>query len=137
MTERYFVDVNIPMYAAGAQSPWKAPCTDFLAAAAEGRFVAVTDVEVFQEILHRYLHLKQREQAFQIFDLFRRIVTDVLPVEPVDMDSARDLLARYQELTSRDGIHAAIARRYGLPIVSYDKHFDALPFLTRLEPDRF
>lgn len=135
MRLRYFVDVNIPMYAAGAPSPWKAPCTKFLELAAQDVFDTVTDVEVFQEILHRYLHLSRREQAFAVFDLFFRIVSEVLPVEPTDMVAARDLLEKYPQLSSRDAIHAVIAHGHGLPMVSYDKHFDSLPFITRLEPD--
>ena len=134
MRKRYFVDVNIPMYAAGTPNPWKATCAEFLERAARDEFDSVTDAEVLQEILHRYLHLSRRDQAFAVFDLFLRIIGEVLPVEAADMVGARELLEAHPELNSRDAIHAAIAHRHGLPIVSYDKNFDALPFLTRLEP---
>ena len=136
MTKRYLVDANIPMYAAGAESEWKAPCVAFLKRAAAGEFEAVTDVEVLQEILHRYLHLSKRAEAFQVFDLFSRIVGEIIPVEARDMNAARVLLEKHPTLTSRDAIHAAIARRHGLALVSYDRHFDDLPFISRLEPDQ-
>lgn len=93
-------------------------------------------MEVLQEILHRYLHLSKRAEAFQVCDLFSRIVGEVLAVEAGDMDEARALLETHPGLTSRDAIHAAIARRHGLAVVSYDRHFDDLPFISRLEPDQ-
>lgn len=136
MKGRYLVDANIPMYAAGAASQWKAPCVAFLSRAGAGDFEAFTDVEVLQEILHRYLHLSKRPEAFQVYDLFSQIVGEVLAVEAGDMDAARVLLESHPALTSRDAIHAAIARRHGLAVVSYDRHFDVLPFISRLEPDQ-
>jgi len=134
MKERYLVDVNIPMYAAGAPSPWKEPCAAFLKRAAHNEFDAVTDAEVFQEILHRYLHIGRRSDAFALFDLFRAVVSEVLPIDFEDVAAARDLLERHPGLSSRDAIHAAVAIRHRLTIMSYDKHFDALPGVRRVEP---
>lgn len=52
-----FVDANIPMYAAGVEHPLKQPCVAMLEAIAKGSLGAVTNVEVVQEILHRYTAL--------------------------------------------------------------------------------
>ncbi len=48
-----FIDANIPMYAAGKPSPYKDKCRDILAGIVAGSLAAVTDAEVFQEILYR------------------------------------------------------------------------------------
>jgi hypothetical protein len=50
----YFIDANIPMYAAGAEHPLKRPCIAILEAIAHDELAAVTNVEVVQEILYRY-----------------------------------------------------------------------------------
>ncbi len=134
MKSRYLIDTNIPMYAAGNESPWKMPSVQFLERVAAGEIEAVTDTEVLQEILHRYSHIGHRAHGFRVYDLFRQVVDEVLPVEVQDMDKARDLFEEYPALTSRDAIHAALAYRHGLAILSYDRHFDGLDHLTRLEP---
>ena len=61
--DAYFVDANIPMYAVGAEHPLKAPCVHLLEAVAKREMRAVIDVEVLQEILHRYTSLGRREEA--------------------------------------------------------------------------
>jgi len=134
MRPRFLIDANVPMYAAGKAGPLKDQSLKFLVRAASGEVEAATDAEVLQEILHRYLRVAGREEAFSVFDLFRRIVPEVLPVEATDIDDARALLEEYSTLTSRDAIHAAVARRHGLTIVSYDRHFDSLSFVSRKEP---
>jgi predicted nucleic acid-binding protein len=49
------VDTNVPMYAAGKSHHLKEPCQRVILAIAKGELNAVTDTEVFQEILYRYL----------------------------------------------------------------------------------
>jgi len=51
---KVFIDTNIPMYAAGKEHSFKAPSISLLHAIADGELDAVTDCEVFQEILHRH-----------------------------------------------------------------------------------
>ena len=58
---RVFIDVNIPMYAAGTPHPLREPSQRVIMAIAIGRLDAVTDAEVLQEILYRYLHIGERE----------------------------------------------------------------------------
>ena len=48
-----FLDTNVPMYLVGADHPHKADAQRLLERAAGSRERLVTDVEVFQEMLHR------------------------------------------------------------------------------------
>jgi hypothetical protein len=43
-----FIDVNIPMYAAGAKHILREPCRKIMKAIASGEVDAVTDAEIFQ-----------------------------------------------------------------------------------------
>lgn len=61
--EKYFLDVNIVMYAAGAEHPLKAPCTAVLQMAVDGQIDIVIDAEIIQEALHRYGALRRWETA--------------------------------------------------------------------------
>ena len=130
-----FVDANIPMYAAGAPHPAKKPCIAFLRKVAGGKIDAATDVEVFQEILHRFNAIGRREDGFRLFDLFSRLMQVVLPIERQDVVAARNVLAQYGSLNARDAIHAAVMARRGIrQIYSYDRHFDGIAGIERKEP---
>jgi len=131
----YFIDANIPMYAAGANHPLKAPSLAILTAVAEGRLTAVTDCEVLQEVLHRYTALGRRREAVEAARLFLRIVPEVLPITKDDLLLALELHQRHSDLQARDSLHAAVmaSHRLGL-IISADRHFDTLPDLRRLDP---
>lgn len=50
---KVFLDTNIPMYASGKEHKYKKSCQDIILSVASGRLTAYTDVEVFQEILHK------------------------------------------------------------------------------------
>ncbi|MDR5695919.1 MAG: type II toxin-antitoxin system VapC family toxin [Armatimonadota bacterium] len=65
-----FIDTNIPMYAAGTPHPLREPARRVILAIANGQLDAVTDSEVFQEILYRYLHIGEREKGLSVFDNF-------------------------------------------------------------------
>ena len=132
---RTFVDTNIPMYAAGAAHPAKKPCVEFLKNAAEGKIDAATDVEVFQEILHRFTAIGRIRDGFRLFDLFSMVMASVFPIERQDIIAARNILENYPALKARDAIHVAVMVRHGIGrICSYDKHFDSIPGIDRFEP---
>lgn len=57
--ERYFLDVNIVMYAAGVEHPLKAPCMAVLQMVVNGQIDIVIDAEIIQETLHRYGSLQR------------------------------------------------------------------------------
>ncbi|MBI2486435.1 MAG: type II toxin-antitoxin system VapC family toxin [Deltaproteobacteria bacterium] len=134
----YFIDANIPMYAVGVEHPLKAPCVDILEAIAQGRLMAVTDVEVLQELLHRYTALGQRERAVEVCRLFLKVVPDVLPVTRKSFEQAMELHLRFPHLQARDSLHAAVMLEHKIShIISADRHFDGFPGIIRLDPSQF
>jgi predicted nucleic acid-binding protein len=133
--DQVFVDANIPMYAAGAEHPLKGPCLAILEWAAKNPLVVVTDVEVLQEILHRYSAIGQRDRAVDVAILFSRAVPEALPVTKQSILHAIELWQNHPNLQARDAVHAAVMEQHGVRrIVSADRHFDGLPGLTRIEP---
>jgi len=135
MKPRVFVDANIPMYAAGAEHPLKAPCLRVLEAAARGYVAAVTDAEVLQEIMHRYASLNRQEQGAEVVELFMHVLQDVLPVTREDLVLALTLYREHVQVQARDTVHAAVMRSHGVTvIVTADRHFDQLVGLRRIDP---
>lgn len=127
------------MYAAGREHPLRQPAHAVLASIGGGALAAVTDVEVLQEILYRYLSLGQREFGFAIFDEFTELMRGkVLPLEVDEVARARALAAEHPQLEPRDLVHLAVMERNGVAeIVSADRHFDGLPGITRIPLESF
>jgi uncharacterized protein len=134
-----FIDVNIPMYAGGSAHTLKKPSQQVIRAIASGRLDAVTDAEVFQEILYRYFHIGEREKGFQIFDLFHRIMAgNILSIEDADIQHARNLAINYPVLSPRDLIHLAVMLRHDIQnIITTDKGFDQVEGIHRMDPSAF
>lgn len=128
-----FIDSNIPMYLVGAAHPNKV-----LAQRALETWIAhderlVTDVEVLQEILHRYVAIARREAIGPTFEALTGIVDEVFPVERRDMERARDIVLSSERLSARDALHLAVMARHGITrIISFDEGFDGFPGITRL-----
>lgn len=127
------LDSNIPMHLVGAQHPHKLDAQGLLERALSADERLVTDAEVLQEICHRYAAIDRRDMVQPAFDATLGVVDEVLPIEPQDVEGARDILLRYASLSARDAIHAAIMRRYGIErIMTFDRGFDAYPGIERL-----
>jgi uncharacterized protein len=136
--ELHFVDANVPMYAVGADHPLKLPCLAVLEEIARGERIAVTDVEVLQEILHRYTALGQRARAVEVAELFMRVVPAALPVTREDFVAALALHMRHVALEARDTLHLAVMERHGIRrIISADRHFDGIAEVVRLDPSEW
>jgi predicted nucleic acid-binding protein len=130
-----FIDANIPMYVAGREHRFKSPSTLFLRRVAEGKVRAASDVEVLQEILYRYHHLREIEKGFVVFEAFAQAVPVIYPVLLEDALRAKELLRAHPGIKPRDALHAAVLRGRGLDtIVSYDRDFDRIPGIKRVEP---
>jgi len=127
-----FVDSNIPMYLVGAAHPNKELARrriEELIVAGEG---LVTDAEVLQEIMHRYVAIGRREAIEPAFDALLGIVDAVLNVELEDVQRARDLLAT-PSLQARDAIHIAIMQRHRIAkALTFDRAFDGVPGIARV-----
>lgn len=87
-----FIDSNIPMYLVGAPHPNKLLVQQGLKACIVHDEQLVTDVEVFQEILHRYVAIARREAIPAAFAALTGIVDEVFPVDRQDVERAKDIV---------------------------------------------
>lgn len=127
-----FVDSNIPMYIVGVPHPNKERAQHLLERAIVEGERLVSDAEVLQEILHRYVAIDRRDAIGPAFDVLLGIVDSVLPVELADVQRARSLLGA-RSLQARDAIHVAIMQRHDIDrVLSFDRAFDDVPGLTRI-----
>lgn len=128
-----FVDSNIPMYVVGAEHSNKAASRRLLEhAIAQGERL-VTDAEVLQEILHRYVAIGRRDAIQPAFEALLGVVDEVFPVERRDVERAKDLLHALRMLSARDALHVAIMQRQGVAaILSFDSGFDAVAGIARV-----
>jgi uncharacterized protein len=125
------VDSNIPMYLVGAEHPHKAAARTLLERAITDGEVLVTDAEVLQEILHRYVAIDRRDAIEPATAALLDIVDEVFPVERVDVDRARRIVLTTR-LSARDAIHLAIARRRNVDrILTFDRAFDEADGIER------
>lgn len=140
ITELLFIDVNVPMYAAGAEHSNRESCAWVMTAIARGDLRAVVDVEIIQEIFHRYGSLSRWDVADKMALNVLRIVPVILPVTLADINETVELARQYgptHVIPARDLIHAAVMINNGLGmIVSTDKHFDHIEGITRLSPQQ-
>lgn len=138
MTPALFIDANVPMYAAGRPHPLKEPCADILALVAEHPNAFITDAEVLQELLHRYLALRLWNQGREVFLAFAQLMRDrIESVVADDVQAAASLADQRADLSARDLLHAAVMGRLATRrIVSADAGFDRLPGIERLDPAR-
>ena len=130
-----FVDSNVPMYLVGAPHAHKADAQRLLERCIADRERLVTDAEVFQEILHRYVAIDRRDAIQPAFDALLGVVDDVFPVEAADVERAKSIVLGLTRLSARDALHLAIMGRHGIArIMSFDAGFDGFPGVSRLSP---
>ncbi len=128
-----FIDSNIPMYLIGAPHPNKEVARRLLEACIERAERLVSDAEVLQEILHRYIAIRRRDAIQPAFNALLGVVDEVFPIEGQDVESARDVLLGESGLSSRDALHVAIMRRHGVRrILTFDTAFERVPGLERI-----
>jgi predicted nucleic acid-binding protein len=127
-----FIDSNIPMYVAGRDHPLRDPARRFLARVQTGEVEGCTSTEVLQEILYRYVGLRRKDLAVEVYDLFVRLCSAVFPVTLADTDRARDLVRGGVEASVRDAVHAAVMLNNDIQsIASFDRGFDQIPGVER------
>ena len=128
-----FIDSNVPMYVVGAEHPNKSATISMLERLIRDEVRLVSDAEVLQEILHRYVAINRRDAIQPAFDALLGLVDEVFPVESGDLVRAKDVLLSTSGLSARDAVHASVMYNRGVErVLSFDTGFDALPFLTRL-----
>jgi len=127
------VDSNVPMYLVGTPHRHKADAQRLVEAAISSRERLVTDVEVLQEILHRYAAIDRPEAIQPAFDVLLGVVEVVFPVELPDVQRAREVVLGGYGLSARDALHVAVMERQGVErILSFDTAFDRYPGVTRI-----
>ena len=127
------VDANVPMYLVGADHPNKLVSLRMLERAVTHRERLVTDAEVFQEILHRYVAIDRRDAVQPAFDALNAIVDEIFAIDAKLVERAKDLVLGYSQLSARDAIHVASMQAHGVSrIMSFDGGFDVIPGMTRL-----
>lgn len=127
------VDSNIPMYLVGGAHPLKTDALRLLERLTSERHRLVTDAEVFQEILHRYVAINRRESIQYAFDALRQIVDEVFPVDGATVERAKQIVLGYRRLSARDAVHLAVMEKREIEqILTFDSGFDEFPGISRL-----
>ncbi len=128
-----FVDSNIPMYLVGGPHPHKADAQRLLERCIAERQRLVTDAEVLQEILHRYVAIDRRDAIQPAFDAILGVVDEVFPVDVPAVERARSIVLESRALSARDALHISIMeRRRVARILSFDSGFDGVRGIERL-----
>ena len=127
------IDSNIPMYLVGAAHAHKSDAVRLLERAVNAGERLVTDAEVLQEILRRYVAINRRDAIQPAFDALLGIVDEVLAIDRAIVENAKQIVLGYEKLSARDSVHLAVMQRHRIErVMTFDSGFDALPGITRL-----
>ena len=128
-----FVDSNVPMYLVGAAHPNKVDAQRRLEQLVADRVRLVTDAEVMNEILHRYVVLERRGYVQAAFDALLGVVDDVLPIDRAVVEGAKQVALQYPGLSVRVAMHVAVMQRHGIEqVLSFDAGFERVPRILRV-----
>jgi predicted nucleic acid-binding protein len=121
------------MYLVGAPHAYKSDTRRLLEKVVSERQSLVTDAEVLQEILHRYVAIDRRDAIQPAFDALIGIVDQVLAVDRLIAERAKQIVLGYRQLSARDAVHIAVMEHHGIEqIMTFDSGFDGFPGITRL-----
>jgi hypothetical protein len=121
------------MYLVGAAHPHKADARRLLERAILEGERLVTDAEVLQEILHRYVAIGRRDAIQSAFEALLGVVDEVFAVDLAAVERAKEILLAYPRLSARDALHAATMETHSVTrILTFDRGFDEIPGLIRI-----
>jgi len=121
------------MYLVGSAHPLKSDAQRLLEELVNDRQRLITDVEVLQEILHRYVAIDRRDAIQPAFDALLGVVDQVLEVNRISAERAKEIVLGHRRLSARDAIHLAVMEQHGIKrILSFDSGFDGFPGVERL-----
>ena len=121
------------MYLIGASHPHKSDAQRLLEKLLSERARLVTDTEVLQEILHRYVAIDRRDAVQPAFDALLGIVDQVLSIDLVAVERAKTIVLGSRRLSARDALHLAVMEQHSVEqVLSFDGGFDGFPGVTRL-----
>ena len=133
-----FIDANIPIYAAGRNHPYREPCAQVLRMVALNPDSFITNAEVLQKLLHRYLASGRWTLGREVVSSFAELMQGLIePVYAKDILLAANLADTSPQVSARDLVHAAVMRRLQVRrIISADQDFDRVDGIERLDPIR-
>lgn len=140
MISKYFMDVNIPMYAAGKMHEYKDPCLKILDDIENGIIDVVIDTEIIQEIMYRYHNIGLSEKGIELAGYILDLELTVLPITYSDIILALKCYKQYHKhgIKPRDTIHASVMKNNNLKhILSTDRHFDLIKNIIRIDPKAY
>jgi hypothetical protein len=121
------------MYLVGAPRPHKADAQRLLENLISERQCLVTDAEVLQEILHRYVAINRRDAIQPAFNALLGIADDVLAIDRATAERAKQIVMGHRQVSARDAVHLAVMEQHGIErILSFDSGFDGFPGIARL-----
>lgn len=121
------------MYLIGAPHPHKNDSRRWLEELVNGRERLVTDAEVLQEILHRYVSIERPDAIQPAFNALLGVVDEVFPVDQVAVERAKGIVLGHKGLSARDAVHLAVMQIQRVSrILSFDQGFDGIAGITRL-----
>jgi len=121
------------MYLVGAPHPHKTDARRWLEELVSGQERLVTDAEVLQEILHRYVSIARPDAIQPAFNALLGVVDEVFSVDQGAVERAKQIVLGYKALSARDAVHLAIMQIHGIKrILSFDRGFDSFPGIIRL-----
>jgi hypothetical protein len=127
------IDSNIPMYLVGSAHPHKVDAQRLLEGCVARREPLVTDAEVLQEILHRYVAIDRRDAIQPAFDALLGVVDEVFDVTLADVQLAKEIVLGAARLSARDAVHLAVMNHRRITrILSFDRGFDGYPGVVRV-----
>lgn len=128
-----FVDSNIPMYLVGASHPHKIDAQRIVERLISDRERLVTDAEVLQEILHRYVAIRRQDFIQPAFDALLGVTDQVFVIDQKAAERAKQIVLGHPRLSARDAIHLAVMHQQNITrILSFDSGFDVFPAIERI-----
>lgn len=128
------LDTTILVYAVGVEHPLREPCRRLLQQIGDGSLVAVTTVEVIQELVHVRARRRGRDEAVALGRSYATLLAPLLRPDAGDLGAGLDLVTRYDALGPFDAVLAATTQRAGAALVSADRAFAGVEGLTYLDP---
>ncbi len=127
------VDSNVPMYLIGVPHRHKSDAQRWLEKLVSERQRLVTDAEVLQEILHRYVAIDRPDAIQPAFDALLAVVDEILGVDLPAVERAKQIVLGHRHLSARDALHLAVMEQHGIArILTFDSGFRGFPGITCL-----
>ena len=134
-----FVDTNVfTRYLTGDDPAKAGPCSEFFARVERGEEAACTSEAVIAEIV--YVTSSRAHHALTRLDIVRRLQPLLslpgiaIPHRPTIL-RALEVYAAHAQLDFEDALTVAHMERLKIEeVLSYDRDFDAVPGVTRVEP---